>query len=59
MVFPYYTPAPEKQFPFQFEQTYEVLDYMIRHGRERNLLVGSITLAGDSAGGMLLQCALF
>ncbi|KAL8389041.1 hypothetical protein RB595_008835 [Gaeumannomyces hyphopodioides] len=51
IVFPYYTPAPEKQFPFQFEQTYEVLDYMVRHGSEHNLLVESIALAGDSVGG--------
>ncbi|KAF7623936.1 vegetative specific protein H5 [Aspergillus flavus] len=51
IVFPQYTPAPEKQFPFQFEQTYEVLDYLVRHGSERNLIVQSIALAGDSAGG--------
>ncbi|RAQ59959.1 vegetative specific protein H5 [Aspergillus flavus] len=51
IVFPQYTPAPEKQFPFQFKQTYEVLDYLVRHGSERNLIVQSIALAGDSAGG--------
>ncbi|GFF34195.1 vegetative specific protein H5 [Aspergillus udagawae] len=51
IVFPCYTPAPEKQFPFQFEQTYEVLDYMVRHGSERNLIARSIALAGDSVGG--------
>ncbi|KAJ5221415.1 uncharacterized protein N7469_010302 [Penicillium citrinum] len=51
IVFPYYTPAPDKQFPFQFEQVYEVLDYMVRHGGDHNLLVQSIALAGDSAGG--------
>ncbi|QMW47076.1 hypothetical protein G4B11_010555 [Aspergillus flavus] len=34
-----------------FEQTYEVLDYLVRHGSERNLIVQSIALAGDSAGG--------
>lgn len=52
IVFPYYTPAPEKQFPFQFEQTYEVLDYLVRQGSEHNLQVQKIALAGDSVGGM-------
>ncbi|OJJ70150.1 hypothetical protein ASPBRDRAFT_678829 [Aspergillus brasiliensis CBS 101740] len=51
IVFPCYTPAPDKQFPFQFEQTYEVLDYMVRHGTEHNLVVQPIALAGDSVGG--------
>ncbi|GKZ37781.1 hypothetical protein AbraIFM66950_009539 [Aspergillus brasiliensis] len=51
IVFPYYTPAPDKQFPFQFEQTYEVLDYMVRHWTEHSLLVQPIALAGDSVGG--------
>lgn len=51
IVFPYYTPAPDKQFPFQFEQTYEVLDYIVRHGSEHQLLTDSIALAGDSVGG--------
>lgn len=59
IVFPYYTPAPDKQFPFQFEQTYEVLDYIIRHGSKRNLLVDSLCLAGDSVGGMLSLCVSF
>lgn len=53
MVFPYYTPAPDKQYPFQFEQTYEVLEYIVRKGRHRhNLLTESVILAGDSAGGV-------
>lgn len=59
IVFPYFTPAPDKQFPFQFEQTYEVLDYLVRHGSERHLLVQSIALAGDSVGGMSSLSTLF
>lgn len=59
IVFPYYTPAPDKQFPFQFEQTYEVLDYIVRKGSEHNLLTQSIALAGDSVGGTLSVSAFF
>ena len=51
VVFPYYTPAPDKQFPFQFEQTYQVLDHFARNGPAHGLSVESITLAGDSVGG--------
>jgi acetyl esterase/lipase len=52
VVFPDYTLAPHRTFPFPFEQSYEVLEYMIRHGKEYNLLVKTIALAGDSVGGM-------
>ncbi|KAH7028445.1 vegetative specific protein H5 [Macrophomina phaseolina] len=51
MVFPCYTAAPEKQYPFQFEQTYKALDYIVRNGHKHNILVESIALAGDSVGG--------
>ncbi|KAH7209952.1 NADP-dependent oxidoreductase domain-containing protein [Fusarium oxysporum] len=40
-----------RTFPFPFEQSYEVLEYMIRHGKQYNLLVKTIALAGDSVGG--------
>lgn len=58
IVFPYYTPAPDKQFPFQFEQTYEVLEYIVSRGDEHNLLVHSIALAGDSVGGKIAALCL-
>lgn len=51
IAFPYYTPAPDKQFPFQFEQTYEALNYLVTHGDEYDLAKGSVALAGDSVGG--------
>ncbi|EWZ45902.1 hypothetical protein FOCG_01616 [Fusarium oxysporum f. sp. radicis-lycopersici 26381] len=51
IVFPDYTLAPHRTFPFPFEQSYEVLEYMIRHGKQYNLLVKTIALAGDSVGG--------
>jgi acetyl esterase len=51
VVFPYYTPAPDKQFPFQFEQTYQVLDHFARNGTAHGILAESFALAGDSVGG--------
>jgi acetyl esterase len=51
IVFPCYTRAPEKQFPFQFEQTYGVLDHIVRNTRAYSLDVQTFALAGDSAGG--------
>lgn len=51
LVFVCYTTAPEKTFPYRFEQTYRPLDYIVRHGHKHNLAVDSIFLAGDSAGG--------
>lgn len=50
-MFPDYTRAPHQIFPFPFEQSYEVLDYMVRHGNEFSLSVETIALAGDSVGG--------
>lgn len=54
IVFPCYTLAPEKQFPFQFEQTYEVLHHMVTRSGEYDLLTEKIALAGDSVGGSCL-----
>lgn len=51
VVFPYYTPAPRKQFPYQFEQTYGVLNHFVHHGRKYGLQTESFALAGDSVGG--------
>ncbi|KAH7028925.1 vegetative specific protein H5 [Microdochium trichocladiopsis] len=62
IAFPYYTPAPDQQFPFQFEQTYEALHHLVTHGDDYDLLTSSIALAGDSVGGhftiALMQMAL-
>jgi len=52
VVFPYYTPAPDRQFPFQFEQTYGVLDHIIHNAPAHGLLVETFALAGDSVGGL-------
>jgi acetyl esterase/lipase len=54
IVFPDYTRAPHQTFPYPFQQTYEVLDYLVRHTNQYHLLSGTIALAGDSVGGMLL-----
>jgi acetyl esterase len=58
VVFPYYTAAPTKQFPFQFEQTYGVLDHIVRNSHRYNLTTKSFALAGDSVGGTLIFCFL-
>lgn len=51
VVFPYYTPAPEAQYPVQFEQVYGVLDHFVNNGDNYSLKVDSFGLAGDSVGG--------
>lgn len=51
IVFPDYSLAPGKQYPFQFEQIYAVLNHTARQGHKYDLLTDRIVLAGDSAGG--------
>jgi acetyl esterase/lipase len=51
VVFPYYTPAPEAQYPIQFEQVYGVLEHFVTNGDKYNLKVDRFGLAGDSVGG--------
>ncbi|KAF5678681.1 lipase [Fusarium heterosporum] len=51
VIFPYYTPAPEAQYPVQFEQAYGVLEHFVTNSDKYNLKVDSFGLAGDSVGG--------
>ncbi|XWW99221.1 hypothetical protein V2A60_007230 [Cordyceps javanica] len=51
VVFPYYTPAPEAQYPTQFEQSYGVLEYIVNNGDKHQLKTDRFGLAGDSVGG--------
>ncbi|KAH7018390.1 alpha/beta hydrolase fold-domain-containing protein [Microdochium trichocladiopsis] len=51
VVFPYYTPAPEAQYPTQFEQSYGVLEYFVKNGSKHQLDCAVFGLAGDSVGG--------
>ncbi|KAH7399179.1 vegetative specific protein H5 [Phaeosphaeria sp. MPI-PUGE-AT-0046c] len=44
--------APAQRFPYQFEQTYNVLEYFVRNGQGHGLSVDSIALADDNAGHM-------
>src|SRR3954454_23038581 len=37
VVFPYYSPAPEKQYPTQFEQSFAVLKYIVENGEKHDL----------------------
>ncbi|KAJ5775200.1 uncharacterized protein N7511_000211 [Penicillium nucicola] len=51
IVFPYYTPAPEKQYPTQFEESFAVLKYIVENGEKYHLKTETLALAGDSVGG--------
>ena len=51
VVFPYYTPAPEKQYPYQFNETYAILEHVVGNDAKYNLQTDSLVLAGDSVGG--------
>lgn len=51
VVFPYYTPAPEAQYPVQFEQTYGVLEHFVENASNYGLKMDQFGLAGDSVGG--------
>ncbi|PNP77102.1 hypothetical protein FNYG_09571 [Fusarium nygamai] len=51
IVFPDYTLVPHQTFPYPLEQTYEVLDHMVRHSSQHQILPGTIAVAGDSVGG--------
>jgi hypothetical protein len=53
VVFPEYTLAPEKQFPVQHEQCLQVLQHVLKVGKEEGLTVDRVVLAGDSSGGKL------
>lgn len=55
VVFPYYTPAPEAQYPKQFEEAYGVLEHVVANGDKFRLHTTSIGLAGDSVGGLCLR----
>lgn len=55
IVFPCYTLAPKETFPFQYEQLYSVLEYLVKDGQKHDLLVESIALAGDSVGGVIFH----
>ena len=50
-VFVSYTPSPEAQYPVPIEQAYAATKYIAEHGKEFNLDVSRLALAGDSVGG--------
>ncbi|POR38540.1 Uncharacterized protein TPAR_01261 [Tolypocladium paradoxum] len=54
VVFPYYTPAPEKQYPVQFEESYGALEHIVKNGNKHNLVADRLALAGDSVGHMAI-----
>ncbi|EKG21999.1 Alpha/beta hydrolase fold-3 [Macrophomina phaseolina MS6] len=51
IAFPYYTPAPDAQFPQQFEEAYAAIEHFVKHGEKYGLKTDRIVFAGDSAGG--------
>jgi len=50
-VFPYYTPAPDAQYPVQFEQVYVALQFIAQNGSKYGLETDVFGAIGDSAGG--------
>lgn len=54
VVFPYYTAAPEAQYPTQFEESYAVLKYAVGESSKLQLQTDKVAFAGDSVGGRLL-----
>ncbi|OJD32907.1 esterase [Diplodia corticola] len=51
VAFPYYSPAPEAQFPQQFDEAYAAVEYYVKNGAKHGLKTDKIAFAGDSAGG--------
>jgi len=51
IVFPYYTPAPDAQFPHQFEEAYATVEYYVKEGRKYGLKTDKVAFMGDSVGG--------
>jgi acetyl esterase len=50
-VFPYYTPAPEAQYPVQFEQIYTAYSWIAANGSTHGLKTDKFATIGDSVGG--------
>jgi acetyl esterase len=51
IVFVNYTLAPEAKYPTQIEEAYSALKYVAEHGKELNLDISRLVVAGDSVGG--------
>ncbi len=51
VVFVYYTPAPDAQYPTQNEQAYAALEYVVAHADELKIDPRRLAIAGDSVGG--------
>ncbi|KAI9730542.1 MAG: hypothetical protein M1834_005783 [Cirrosporium novae-zelandiae] len=50
IVFPYYTPAPEAQYPAQFEEVFAVIKYFLENGKRMGITTERYVFVGDSAG---------
>jgi acetyl esterase len=53
-VFPYYSPAPEAQYPVQFDQSFGVLEWTLKNGKQLGLKTDRYVCAGDSVGGVYI-----
>lgn len=52
IVFTYHTPAPDAQYPIQFDQSFGVLDWILNNGNRYGLKTDKYVLAGDSVDGV-------
>lgn len=53
IVFPKYSAAPERQYPYQLEQVWDVAQWISHEGPRAGLDPNAMAIAGDSAGGNL------
>jgi acetyl esterase len=51
VVFPNYSLSPEARYPAAIEESYAVLEWISKHGSEKELDGSRIAIAGDSVGG--------
>jgi len=60
VVFPEYCLAPEKKYPTQTEQCYEVLKKIVTNADKENFDIKNLIVAGDSVGGGMaaIMCIL-
>lgn len=50
-----YSYAPQKIYPYQLQEVFSAIDYILDHSEEYNIDTDKIVLAGESAGGYFIS----